>query len=89
MIKKVKEYNKPVVTLIVAGRQVLIKDYIDSWDAAVMCYLPGSEGQGIANVLCGNADFKGKLPSPWYGSVDEIGSGKSWLDIGYGLSYSD
>lgn len=89
MIKKVKEYNKPVVTLIVAGRQVLIKDYIDSWDAVVMCYLPGSEGQGVANVLCGNADFKGKLPSPWYGSVDEIGSGKFWLDIGYGLSYSE
>ena len=89
MINKVKEYNKPVVTLIVAGRQVLIKDYIDSWDAAVMCYLPGSEGQGVANVLCGKADFKGKLPSPWYGSVDEIGSGKSWLDIGYGLSYSN
>jgi len=33
-----------------------------------MCYLPGSEGKGISDVLCGCADFAGKLPSPWYGS---------------------
>lgn len=79
--------NKPTVACIVAGRQVIIDEYWDDWDSVVMCYLPGSEGQGVVNVLCGQSDFTGKLPSPWYSSVDQIGSGESWLPLGFGLSY--
>ena len=80
--------GKPVITCIVAGRNVILdqSDY-DKWDSVVMCYLPGSEGQGVADVLCGGADFTGRLPSPWYSSVDDIGTGKYWLEKGYGLSY--
>lgn len=52
-----------------------------------MCYLPGSEGKGISDVLCGCADFAGKLPSPWYSSIDEIGTDKNFLEYGYGLTY--
>ena len=85
-IAKAKTFGKPVVACIVAGRQVLISNYIDSWDGVVMCYLPGSEGQGVANVLCGQAPFTGRLPSPWYSSADQIGTGEAWLPVGYGLT---
>ena len=85
-IRKAESLGKPVVACIVAGRQVLIGQYVDQWDAAVMCYLPGSEGQGVANVLCGKAPFTGKLPSPWYSSVDQIGTEEAWLPAGYGLT---
>lgn len=85
-MKKAKALGKPVVTCIVAGRNVWISDYIDDWDAAVMCYLPGSEGQGVANVLCGKAPFRGKLPSPWYKDASQIGTGEAWLPMGYGLT---
>jgi len=86
-IQEAEALGKPVVTCIVAGRQVLIEEHIDSWDSVVMCYLPGSEGQGVADVLCGASDFMGKLPSPWYGSVDQIGTGECMFEQGYGLSY--
>ncbi|MBQ8913983.1 MAG: glycoside hydrolase family 3 protein [Lachnospiraceae bacterium] len=86
-IEKAKKYGKPIVTCIVAGRNVFIDDYIDDWDGVVMCYLPGSEGQGVANVLCGNSNFTGRLPSPWYSSVEQIESGNAWLERGYGLTY--
>ena len=87
-IKKVQELGKPVVTCIVAGRQVIIdKENYDSWNSVVMCYLPGSEGQGIADVLCGGADFKGKLPSPWYSSTEQIGTDDCWFKPGTGLTY--
>lgn len=79
--------NLPIVTCIVAGRNVIIDDYIKNWDAIVMCYLPGSEGQGVANVLTGDAKFSGKLAMPWYNSIEQIGTDKSWLKVGYGLSY--
>ncbi len=90
-IRLAKLSRKPVVTLIVAGRNVLISDYIDSWDAAVMCYLPGTQGDGIAAVLTGESDFSGKLPMPWYYSNKDIAKkdGKLLFDKGYGLTYAD
>ena len=85
-----KALGKPIVTCIVAGRNVLInKRLYDDWDSVVMCYLPGSEGKGISDVLCGCSDFKGKLPSPWYSSLDQIRTDECWLEKGYGLNYGD
>lgn len=89
-IDEARELGKPTVTCIIAGRHVLIEeeDY-NNWDSVVMCYLPGSEGKGISDVLCGCSDFTGKLPSPWYSSVDQIGTDECWFERGYGLSYSE
>ena len=74
----------PVITLIVAGRNVIIEDYINDWDEVIMCYLPGSEGgNAVADILTGAVDFHGTLPMPYYSSVDQIGTDECWLDIGY------
>ena len=90
-IYKAREYGKPVVTCIVAGRQLFLgKSYYDNWDSVVMCYLPGSEGKGVSDVLCGYADFTGRLPSPWYGSNRQIiGLEDCVFEKGYGLSYGE
>lgn len=86
-MEEAKALNKPIVACIVAGRQVIVEDYMKDWDSAVMCYLPGSEGQGVANVLCGATNFTGKLPSPWYSSVDQIRTDKCMFEKGFGLQY--
>ena len=87
-IEEAKKMEKSIVACIIAGRNVIINsEDFDDWDSVVMCYLPGSEGKGISDVLCGCADFAGKLPSPWYGSIDQIGTGESFLERGSGLSY--
>ncbi len=82
-----KQLGKPTVSLIVAGRQVIIDEYLSDWDAAVMCYLPGSEADGVANVLTGKSPFSGKLPMPWYRTVKNIGTERVLFDVGYGLTY--
>ena len=89
-IKEAKELGKPTVTCIVAGRQVILDeaDYA-GWDSVVMCYLPGSEGKGISDVLCGCTDFTGRLPAPWYKSTDQIRTSECWLERGYGMNYAD
>lgn len=86
-IAEAEALGKPTVACVVAGRQVILGDCYDKCDGVVMCYLPGSEGQGVADVLCGGSSFTGKLPSPWYNSVDQIGTGDCWLERGFGLSY--
>ena len=84
--KALQKKGKKVVACIIAGRQVIIEPYEKQWDGIVMCYLPGSEGKGIVDVLCGQSKFTGKLPSPWYSSVDQIGTDKCRWKIGYGLT---
>ncbi|MDO5520426.1 MAG: glycoside hydrolase family 3 N-terminal domain-containing protein [bacterium] len=71
-IKQAKKLGHTTVTLIVAGRNVRIDDYISDWDAVVMCGLPGTEGSGIANILTEKAVFSGKLAMPWYKDEKDI-----------------
>ncbi len=74
----------PTVTLIVAGRNVIIEDRIDKWDSCIMLYLPGSEGgNAAADVLTGRAKATGTLPMPYFSSTDQIGTGECWHEIGW------
>ena len=74
----------PTITLIAAGRNVIIQDYIDKWDSCIMLYLPGSEGgNAAADVLTGKTKATGTLAMPYCNSMDQIGTGECWLDIGY------
>ncbi|GLB28109.1 beta-glucosidase [Lacrimispora amygdalina] len=82
-----KSIGHPTVALIVAGRNVIISDYMKQWDGIVMCYLPGSEGDGIANVLTGKKIFKGTLPMPYYSRVEDIRTDQVLFPVGYGLKY--
>ncbi len=82
-----KNLGHPTAALIVAGRNVIISDYMKQWDGIVMCYLPGSEGDGIANVLTGKKIFKGTLPMPYYTRVEDIRTDQVLFPVGYGLKY--
>nr|WP_051527126.1 glycoside hydrolase family 3 protein [[Eubacterium] cellulosolvens] len=83
-IKEAAKSGKPTLTLIVAGRNVIVDDYLKDWDSCIMCYLPGSEGgNAIADVLTGEASPEGKLPMPYYSSVKQIGTGKCWHEAGW------
>ena len=61
-IEEAKQLGKPTVVCIVAGRNVILDpEDFERWDSVVMCYLPGSEGKGVSDVLCGCADFSGNF----------------------------
>jgi beta-glucosidase len=57
--------GKPILTIMIAGRPLLIDSYLESWDAFVMAWLPGTEGNGITDVLFGDKPFQGTLPFTW------------------------
>ena len=78
------ESGLPTLTLIAAGRNVIIDEYIGQWDSCIMLYLPGSEGgNAVANILTGEAELTGTLAMPYYSSVDQIGTDECWHDIGW------
>ncbi|XP_057959436.1 uncharacterized protein LOC131151936 isoform X2 [Malania oleifera] len=60
------------VVIIISGRPVVLQPYIDRIDAIVAAWLPGTEGQGIADVLFGDYGFTGKLSRTWFKTVDQL-----------------
>lgn len=89
--------GKKTVVVLVCGRPLVVTPQIDQSDAFVVAWLPGSEGHGIAEVLFGEYDFKGKLPHSWPKSVDDYNgkygpnfwddSIKPLFPLGFGLNY--
>ncbi|XVF64730.1 hypothetical protein PTKIN_Ptkin09bG0190700 [Pterospermum kingtungense] len=60
------------VVIVISGRPVVIEPYLDTMDALVAAWLPGSEGQGVADVLFGDYEFTGKLARTWFERVDQL-----------------
>lgn len=71
-IKKLQEFSENVVVIIISGRPLLIANEISSWDALVAAWLPGSEGQGVADVIFGDKPFVEKLPISWPHHSEQI-----------------
>lgn len=90
VIKRLKNKNIPVVVILFSGRPMIITDEIDQWDSLVAAWLPGTEGQGISDVLFGDYNPTGKLSFSWPKSINQFPITKSdsyLFDFGYGLSY--
>lgn len=71
IIKNVCEAVKCVV-VIISGRPIVIEPYLSSIHALVAAWLPGTEGQGVTDVLYGDYGFSGKLPRTWFRTVDQL-----------------
>ncbi|SDC80899.1 beta-glucosidase [Algoriphagus faecimaris] len=97
-IKAYQEKGIKTVVILISGRPLLISQEIEQSDAFVSAWLPGSEGDGIAEVLFGLFDFKGKLPHSWPKSLNDFKGkyGPNFWDVsikplfplGFGLNYS-
>lgn len=84
----------PIVVVLVSGRPMMISEQMQDWAGLVEAWLPGTEGQGVADVLFGSRDFTGKLPVRWpyYLSaypMYERQSPKLLFDYGYGLTKNE
>ena len=55
----------PVVTVLISGRPLVTNRELNASGAFVAAWLPGSEGQGVADVLFGDENFSGKLSFSW------------------------
>ena len=71
LLKKLKAQGIPVVSVFISGRPMWVNAELNQSDAFVAAWLPGSEGNGIADVLFTdtegkvNHDFVGKLSFSW------------------------
>ncbi len=71
-INTMKAKGIPVVVILLSGRPMIIDPALKSSTAFVAAWLPGTEGQGVADVLFGDYSFTGKLPHSWPRSMQQI-----------------
>jgi beta-glucosidase len=93
VIKNVKSLGIPYIVLLFSGRPLILDKIINEAPALVACWLPGTEGSGIADVLFGDYNFTGKLSHTWPVSISQepinFGDEKytPLFQYGFGLSY--
>ena len=79
---------------MLSGRPLYVNPQINAADAFVEAWLPGSEGEGIADVLTGKHDFTARLSFSWPKDPDQtpLNVGDAMYDpqfaFGFGLSYA-
>jgi beta-glucosidase len=72
-----KSTGLPVVVVVISGRPLILDPIMDQADAILAAWLPGTEGEGVTDILFGDYKPTGKLPFTW----------PSQYKYGYGLTY--
>jgi beta-glucosidase len=95
----VRKHSKKTVVILISGRPLVVTKQLGLMDALAAAWLPGTEGQGIVDVLFGDAPFTGKLPYTWprwsaqlpfdFENLAEEGCEAALFPFGYGLSAGD
>ena len=63
LIKKLKAEDKKVIVVLYSGCAIIVEEWKEYADAIIMNYYSGCEGgTALANLLCGDKNFSGKLP---------------------------
>jgi beta-glucosidase len=98
IIDRVVESGTPTVVIMVAGRPMTgIESRLPEWGAFLMAWLPGTEGQGVADVLFGDYNPSGRLSRSWPKTTaqEPINYDRRpdenydpLFEFGYGLSYT-
>jgi beta-glucosidase len=92
-VANLKKAGIPVVVVLLSGRPVILGETLNQADALVAAWLPGSEGEGVADVLFGDYKPTAKLSFGWPRSAAQLPAhaGDPNYDplfkFGFGLTY--
>jgi beta-glucosidase len=101
LLRRLRGQGVPVVAVFLTGRPLWMNREINAADAFVVAWLPGSEGEGIADVLLRTRDgriandFHGKLAYAWPRSAVQVPVAAAargehpQFPYGFGLTYAD
>ncbi len=95
-VRNAKKAGVPVVVVLFSGRPMILEPILPYTDALIAAWLPGTEGDGIADVLFGKFNPTGKLSVTWPKTMAQVPinvgvNGEkpkdALFDYGFGLSY--
>jgi beta-glucosidase len=89
LLARVRARCRKLVVVLLSGRPLIVSEHLPRWDAFVAAWLPGTEGDSVAQVLFGDYPFTGKLSYTWPRSMDQIPrkqGDEPLFPLGHGLS---
>lgn len=72
LLERVRTRCHKLVLVLYSGRPLILTDQLPLVDALVAAWLPGTEGQGVTDVLLGIYPFRGVLPFSWPRSMLQV-----------------
>jgi beta-glucosidase len=91
LVAKARASGAPVTTILLSGRPLILGSALDQSDAFIAAWLPGTEGQGVADVLFGDVRPTGKLSREWPRDNHQLDvnkmAGGPLFPCGFGLAY--
>ncbi len=93
LVARLKQQGIPVVSVFLSGRPLFAGKLLNQSDAFVAAWLPGTQGNGVADVLVAGSDgkaprdFTGTLPFAWPDDARSPITAPLFA-VGYGLSYA-
>jgi beta-glucosidase len=99
LLQRLQAQGIPVVAVFLSGRPLYVTPEINASNAFLAAWLPGSEGEGVSDVLFSNGDgsvaydFRGKLSFSWPRAPDQFALNAGvepyypLFSLGYGLTY--
>jgi len=91
--QNLKSAGVPVAVVLLSGRPMVAGEVLDRADGFIAAWLPGTEGQGVADVLFGDFKPAGKLSYSWPKSMEQLPGNVNSANyaplfkVGYGLTY--
>ena len=101
LLRRLRASGVPVVSVFITGRPLWVNRELNASDAFVVAWLPGTEGDGVSEVLFAAADgsvrddFRGRLSFSWPQTPSQAVLNRHDPDYdplfayGYGLTYTD
>ena len=77
LVAKAKATGAPVITILYSGRPLVLGSALRESNALVAAWLPGTEGEGMTDVLFGDEPFTGSLSRNWPQSNEQIATPNS------------
>lgn len=72
LLDRLRVRCRRLVVVIFSGRPLIITDQLPKAEAWIAAWLPGTEGQGIADILFGDYPPNGKLSYSWPRATDQL-----------------
>ena len=80
-LERVRSRCRRLVVIIISGRPLIISEQLPLADGWVAAWLPGTEGQGITDLLFGDCRPAGRLPYTWPRSMIQVPLHKEGLAV--------